>query len=540
MAKYDPYATGLSIGQMLAHAKGREDKHSIGFARTGQPAPSPDQELMAAIEAQIFGTPFNNVGAPQRDPAVGRPMRATLRSDADYADGVRAVRQRRYVDNNNDGSLEFDAQITEANRLEDLLPEDPNPDLGGAPVGEKEAYAYFDRRAAAAPKIDATAVMPLIAAQQRAAQQPQSRGPSRSFISATRSSGRGGSPYFEAGPSSQAGLDMASALLQQRLGAMGQNQSMDLMYRRDPRAATALIQSQIAAQEEAANRAQRGDIAGQEMDYRNRSLDMQGQMAGADRQASMERLLASLAGQRGLAGEQMSHAERLQQAAQIAATQEASAQREFQRGQTDSQQKFQGTLADKQMKHSTESESRRAMLETMLKGMEISGLDKRSQDDMRTKMMAAYANLAESASDPGYPAAKAELDKVFANMNAQMSGAPAPIAATKPAEPPTAEGRFMQKYPEVAGYLKMKSLGKDGQTKRAMRDFLYDMPIEDIANNAPAIREFLKLNYQNVDPRDELVGGMFWGPSSIKKLDEIKSALGIKETPFMGVREQEW
>lgn len=324
---------------------------------------------------------------------------------------------------------------------------------------------------------------------------------------------------FEAPRGSQDGLDMASALLQQRLGAMGQNQNMDLMYRRDPRAATALIQAQIAAQEEAANRAQRGDIASQEMNYRNRSLDMQGQQAGADRQASMDRLLASLAGQRGLAGEQMSHAERLQQAAQIAARQEASAQREFQRGQTDSQQKFQGTLADKQMKHSTESESRRAMLETMLKGMEISGLDKRSQDDMRTKMMAAYANLAESAGDPDYPAAKAELDKVFANMNAQMSGAPAPQPAS-----PQVKLAMDAVDPRLKTAWDMASTGKDGVTKKSPLDFLKSLPEQDVANNRAALNAYVKARYGT----DALPDRSYFSPwsSAAESEDEIRGYIG--------------
>lgn len=341
---------------------------------------------------------------------------------------------------------------------------------------------------------------------------------------------------FNAGPSSQQGLDIASAMLQQRLGGMGQNQNMDLMYRRDPRAATALIAAQMQAENDRMGIQQRGELGREEMDFRNRSLDANIASGADERKAMLERMMMQLGAQRGIATDQMSHAEKLQQAAQLAQTQEAARQREFLGAQQQQDQAFRGGQSDKQMQHQTESESRRAMLETMLKGMEISGLDKRSQDDMRTRMMDAYANLAGSANDPGYPAAKSELDKVFAGMNSQMSGAPAPT----PAPPPTTEGRYMQKYPEVSAYLKSKMLGKDGSTKRAMRDFLYDMPLEDISGNKDAVREFLKLNYPNVDPRDELVGGMFWGPESQRKLTAIRGALGIQETPFFGVRPTEW
>lgn len=319
---------------------------------------------------------------------------------------------------------------------------------------------------------------------------------------------------------------MASALLQQRMGAQGQNQNMDLMFRRDPRAATALIQSQMAAQEEAANRAQRGDIANQEMQYRNDSLNAQTQAGADDRKAAMDRLAAQLLGQKGLSTERMNFETTQADAARQAAIAEAAAQREFQRGQTGSQQKFQGTLADKQMKHATESESRQAMLNTMLKGMEISGLDKRSQDDMRTKMMAAYANLAESAADPNYPTAKAALDNAFAGMNAQMSGAPAP----KPQEPATAEGRFAAKYPELKTSWDAALMGKDGVTKKSMADFLKSIAIEDINNNRDPLKAYLGLRYQGQSPDSELSNSWSLNPNTTAKTDVVRQAMGLEPT----------
>lgn len=314
---------------------------------------------------------------------------------------------------------------------------------------------------------------------------------------------------------------MASALLQQRMGAQGQNQNMDLMFRRDPRAATALIQAQMAAQEEAANRAQRSDLANQEMGYRNRSLDMQGQQAGDDRQAAMDRLLAGLAGQRGLASEQMKFQGSQADVARQAAMAEAAAQRAFQGSQQQNQQQFQGTLADKQMQHSTQSESRRAMLETMLKGMEISGLDKRSQDDMRTKMMAAYANLAESAGDPGYPAAKAELDKVFGGMNAQMTGMPAPQAAPAPKLAMDAVDQKLKSSWDAA------SMGKDGATKKPVTEFLKSIPAEDIKNNKAALQKYIAARYP-----DALPDRSYFSPwsSAAASEDEVRDKMGAKKS----------
>lgn len=325
---------------------------------------------------------------------------------------------------------------------------------------------------------------------------------------------------FEAPRGSQDGLDMASALLQQRLGAMGQNQNMDLMYRRDPRAATALIQAQIAAQEEAANRAQRGDIASQEMNYRNRSLDMQGQQAGADRQASMDRLLASLAARRGETTDQMRHAKALQEAAQIAATQEAARQREHQTGLADKQITAQTSEGKLSRELQAKLETARMMNDLAMKQAELSGAGNRTKAELLNTFVQGQIKAASELPAEDW----AQVQGRYAPLMQQFGVGPqgAATAATTAPEPKTTAGRFAAKNAELKSIWDKSSEGKD-----AMIDFLLTVPPEDIRANRDAMKDYLKVRYPGMDPNDEVWGGMFWSKDSWKKAHRARAALGL-------------
>lgn len=324
---------------------------------------------------------------------------------------------------------------------------------------------------------------------------------------------------FNPGPSSQGGLDLASAMLQQRLGQMGADQQMNNLYRRDPRAATALIQSQMAAQESAADRMQRGDLAAQEMDLRNRSLDAQTRAGADDRLALMERLREQLRGQRDISGDRMDFEGRMEQQRQAAAALEQERNRTLQSQLQQSQQAFQGGLADKQMQHSgglakdQAALAREQMLNDLtMKRAELLGLDKRAQDDLRGRMMAEFAGAAASTNAEDFPI----IQKRFMDMLAQGTPGAAPAAAPPRLAIDTVD-------PTLRGAWDKLSTGKDGATKKSVAEFIKSIPEVDRKTHRDALRTYIQTRYPDA-MQNQSYGSPFSSRAAVN--DELRAELG--------------
>lgn len=332
---------------------------------------------------------------------------------------------------------------------------------------------------------------------------------------------------FDAPRGSQQGLDIASAMLQQRMGGgspLG-GQDMSLMYRRDPRAAAALIQAQLAAQEAAADRAQRGDIAGQEMGYRNRALDAQMQESGMDRQASMDRLVASLAGQRGLAGERMNFDREQADAARRAAIGEAEAMRAFQRGQTQQQIAASQTEGEKGRQHQTGLAAMQAALQAASQQAEQAGLDARARMDMQGRIMGAFAEAAASQDPAAWQTVQSRIPEIMRSIAPQgVAGSATPVMPTP--EPKTVAGKLASKEPELTAAWTSLMGGRDDKPRKSATELLLAIPTEDIENNPKAVKQFLEANY-DTSAEDALwsYGG---GLPTRKAIEARRRALGLK------------
>lgn len=333
---------------------------------------------------------------------------------------------------------------------------------------------------------------------------------------------------FNSGPGSQQGMDIASAMLQQRMGGgspLG-GQNMSLMFRRDPRAATALIQAQLAAQESAADRSQRGDIAGQELGFRREALGANMQSAEAERAAAMNRMLAQIGAQTGLAKERMSFEERLNEADKIARASEAAKQRAFLGSQQASQQKFQGDLFGKQMQHQTGLAAMQAAAQMALQQIEQSGRTDQSKRDAAARIMSEFAAAAASQDPAAWATVQPRIPEIMAGIAAptgQAGYAPPP----KP-EPKTAAAQFRQKSPELSAEWDAMSMEADGETKKTVWNFLSSMPIEDIENNQKELKAYIASRYGAPDLEDEIYTGSFDSPKVHKKVKAIRKALGME------------
>lgn len=326
---------------------------------------------------------------------------------------------------------------------------------------------------------------------------------------------------FDAPRGSQQGLDIASAMLQQRMGGgspLG-GQDMSLLYRRDPRAAAALIQAQLAAQEAAADRAQRGDIAGQELGFRRESLGANMQSAEAERAAEMNRMLAQIGAQTGMAKERMSFEERLNEADKIARATEAAKQREFLGAQQQGQQKFQGGLADKQMQHQTGLAAMQAALQAASQQAEQTGLDARARMDMQGRIMGAFAEAAASQDPAAWQTVQSRIPEIMRGIAPQVSGDTKPL-------PKTAAARLMAAEPELTAAWTALIGGQNNAPRKSAKEFLESIPEIDRKNNAAVLREFLSVHYP-----DAINDQSYFSPwsSSAASSDDVREILGTKK-----------
>ncbi len=329
---------------------------------------------------------------------------------------------------------------------------------------------------------------------------------------------------FDAPRGAQGGMDAASELLRQRLGAVGQNAGMSNLFRRDPRAATALIAAQMQAQESAADRAQRGDIAGQELGYRRDVLSQQGNMADLERRSAMDRVLASLAGNERLSQGRMGHEQRLAEMAQKAAELEAARGRTFMGEQQTSQQRFHAGQTDKTLSQQERLSVQQMQNELLARVMDQQSRKELSQDDLRGRILGELAQGAVSTDAPGW----AEIQRRIPQLLSQVGGAQGQMPPAPP--PATAEGKFAAEFPELKTAWDKASAGKEAGLKKPLTDFLLSIPTEDVETHADALKRYLPLQYGSYVNLDAELDPSWAAPWSDrrKNIMQLRKMLGIK------------
>lgn len=335
---------------------------------------------------------------------------------------------------------------------------------------------------------------------------------------------------FDAGRGSQEGLSMAAAELAQRMAALGQSSGgASILARRDPRAAVAFEQMKMQAAQAEADRMQRGDLASQEMAYRNRALDTQGQQATADRQAAMERLMASLAGQRGLQGERLTAEQSMADAARKAAMAEAAASREFTRGQNAENRTFQAGEGRLGREHQTGLAAMQAAIQSAQQAAEQQGLDARARMDLQGRVMSQFAEAAASQDPAAWATVQQRIPEILAGI-ASSTGQKGYAPPPKP-EPKTAGAKMAIDEPALYAEWSGKVGGQNGAERKPAADFVMSIPESDITANKEAFKQFMESTYG--EPIGDLLhsGGIdLFSTKRPAKINRIRSTYGLSPT----------
>ena len=265
-----------------------------------------------------------------------------------------------------------------------------------------------------------------------------------------------------------------------RNGMNSQNRGMDLMMRRDPRAAAALIASQLNAKE--------------------RGLDRESQAMTADREMAMR-------------------------------AEEAAAQREFQGGlardqmgltregftRADTREENRAKLENERIAKQMEVENAREGRLTDLEKMKIAATTGASDKEIASRERIANAGR----ETPQQIALKGRLDGAAVALkeklidvdqyNAMVSAALAESGAPGAAPTATPAGPKLIKN-EVNPTLRATwdaALFDENKNKRAINDFAQAVPFADIENNKDAFQKYLSVHFPNKSIKDLFSAG-FW------------------------------